>query len=79
MHLNHWMLLFRDVVGGGGSGMVGEEAEDTVAGLLPGVAVGGVAATKNGSLGFLLGSTDSSSLPLAISLEAKCWVFLNAC
>ena len=75
MHLKHWMEL---------SGMVGEEAEDTggglaVAGLLPGVAVGGVAATKNGSLGFLLGSTDSVSiLPLAISLEAKCWVFLKA-
>ena len=63
--------------------MVGEEAENTggglaVAGLLPGVTVEGVAATKNGSLGFLLGSTDSSSLPLAISLEAKCWVFLKA-
>ena len=63
--------------------MVGEEAENTggvlaVTGLLPGATVGGVAATKNGSLGFLLGSTDSSSLPLAISLEAKCWVFLKA-
>ena len=64
--------------------MVGEEAENTggvlaVTGLLPGATVGGVAATKNGSLGFLLVSTDSvSSLPLAISLEAKCWVFLKA-
>ena len=73
------------MAGGSGSGTVGGEAEKiggglAGAGLLTGGTVGGVAATKSGCLGFFFGSMDSGSYPcFAISVDAKCWVFLNAC